>query len=413
MVYHNTHWSCCCKNKKRTRNNQVLHIMKRHPDYPIFITGIHKKIVRLRILLYIFRAALSCFENPIAAYKGLRKLQAIRMTTHDVKFLPKFVKSGSKYFLTHNLPAWPSSAFRKFLENEFNRIRFPDQDQLALHSIIFSITARCSLKCEHCYEWENISSKEILSKEDLLSILGKIQDYGISHIQFSGGEPIARLDDLIALLEFKSKDIDCWILTSGFELSPEIALKLKNAGLVGVIISLDHWDETLHNKFRKNDKSFYWVKEAAKNCKDAGLITALSLCATKEFISTYNLKKYNELAGEWGISFLRILEPRAVGGYDGKAVLLSREEKAVLEDFFIQANTNTAKNFNPSVMYPGYYQKHTGCFGAGNRYIYVDSRGEVHACPFCQGSVGNMLSDNMDSMIKDLRKKGCHMFKSI
>jgi hypothetical protein len=48
-----------------------------------------------------------------------------------------------------------------------------------------------------------------------------------------------------------------------------------------------------------------------------------------------------------------------------------------------------------------------GCFGAGNRLVYVDACAEVHACPFCRGSVGNALTGDLASMVTALRARGC------
>lgn len=385
--------------------------MSRAFNFPQKVTGFRKRIFRIRILFSVFRSALAFFGNPVTALKALSKIRAMRMTTHGLKFMPRYVKAGKHYFLSHNLPSWPSAAFDKFLQNEFLKIKEPEAPH-HLHSVIFSITARCKLKCEHCYESANISSRELLKSSELHDIFEKLQTLGICHVQFSGGEPLTRLDDLIGLLESKSGAIDAWILTSGFELNQEVAVKLKKAGLTGAIISLDHWEEAKHNEFRKDDLSFYWAQEAVQNCHSAGIVTALSLCATKEFISPENFLAYYNLANAWEVGFLRILEPRAVGSYSGKKVLLSKKERDHIEDFFLRSNTDPAfKNF-PSVMYPGYYQRRSGCFGSGNMYIYVDSIGDVHACPFCQGSVGSVLKDDIHGLLSVLRTTGCHMFKT-
>jgi MoaA/NifB/PqqE/SkfB family radical SAM enzyme len=100
-----------------------------------------------------------------------------------------------------------------------------------------------------------------------------------------------------------------------FGLTPEKALKLKEAGLTGVSISLDHWNEGAHNSFRNHPKSFHWVNEAVKNCHKAGIIVNLALCATKEFTTEENILKYYELAKEWKVGFIKILEARKVGRF--------------------------------------------------------------------------------------------------
>ena len=66
----------------------------------------------------------------------------------------------------------------------------------------------------------------------------------------------------------------------------------------------------------------------------------------------------------------------------------------------------------PIVSFPGYHQRRIGCFGAGDRYLYMDSNGDLHACPFCQYKVGNALFDDLSESINELRKIGCHKFKT-
>ena len=134
-----------------------------------------------------------------------------------------------------------------------------------LTTVIFAITSRCRLGCRHCYEWHNIASAEKLSYEDLSGIVKKLKGNGVRHIQISGGEPLERFEDLLRLIEETGTGCETWLLTSGYGLTPEKAVQLKQAGLTGADISLDSFDESEHNKSRNNPESFFWAKEAARN----------------------------------------------------------------------------------------------------------------------------------------------------
>lgn len=276
--------------------------------------------------------------------------------------------------------------------------------------MIFSITKKCPLRCNHCFEWDRLDNKESLSMSDIQIILYKFQEYGISHVQIGGGEPITRYDDLINLLETAGSGTDFWLLTSGFNLTLEKASELKNAGLTGVRISLDHWDKEKHNAFRGNEKSFDWVVKAAENSIKAGLAMGLSLCATKEFLKDGNLMDYLKFAQKLGAAFIFLLEPRETGHYKNSEATLSEEEIRILESFYMQVISSTEFESYPLVIYPGYHQRKLGCFGAGIRYLYVDSEGSIHACPFCQGRLGNALTDGLPEIIKKVRAEGCQMF---
>jgi MoaA/NifB/PqqE/SkfB family radical SAM enzyme len=374
------------------------------------ITGIRAKIVRICIVANILFLAITTHKNPFAGIKTLRRIQKKRGTVQGLTGFTKYIKSGRRYFFSENIPGWPSSAFNGFFRAEIARSSNP-RKKPSLSTVIFAITSRCRLGCLHCYEWNNISHHDKLTPENLKEIIIKLKEYGVNHIQLSGGEPLERFNDLINLLRSSCERTDLWLLTSGFGLTNEKALELRNAGLTGADISLDHWEEEEHNRSRNSSKSFYWAKEAVKNCRQAGIATTLSLCAFRSFVTYDNLMKYAGLAKEWGVGFIRILEPREAGRYRGKDIELGREQTDLLEVFFCDFNTSEKFIDFPIVTYPGYNQRRMGCFGAGNRYLYIDSTGEIHACPFCQNSAGNALQVDFDKAVSTLRNFGCQKYE--
>ena len=363
-------------------------------------------------MLSILILARERYGNLRKAFFALIQIIRTRKKIHGNKFTLKYVHANERYFTAMNVPGWPSKAFDSFIKNEFNRANNSIHKDHKLHTAFFSITNRCKFHCEHCFEWDNISSKEILTLEELKIIQQKLHEQGVCHLEYSGGEPLSRMDALVELLSNRKEDVDYWISSSGYEMTPATAQRLKECGLTGAVISLDHWDEEFHNSFRKNPKSFFWVREAVNNCRKANLATVLSICATREFLTEQNLWKYADLAKSWGIGLIRILEPRQAGLYKGKDVLLSDSHTKILEKFFLEINSNKQFSKYPIVLYPGYHQRKTGCLGAGNRYIYIDSKGDIHACPFCQEKKGNALKDNLYDSIPLLKEAGCHNFNT-
>jgi len=376
------------------------------------LSGFSRRIIKIRILLAILLLAREQYGTIRKAFFGLLQIVQKRRKIHGNKFVLKYVQADKRYFTALNVPGWPSAAFDSFIKHEFARTNGSAPKHHILHTAIFSITSRCSFHCKHCFEWNNISSKEILSMEELKFIQQKLHNQGISHLQYSGGEPLSRMDALVELLSYRQENVDYWILSSGYKMTRESARLLKDKGLTGAVISLDHWNEEEHNSFRRNPDSFYWVREAVRNCREVQMASALSICATREFISEQNLWKYADLARSWGVGFIRILEPRQVGFYKGKDVLLSGSHTSILEKFFLEINSKRKYRKYPVVMYPGYHQRKIGCVGAGNRYIYIDSKGDIHACPFCHDQKGNALRDTLQDSISLLKEAGCHMFKT-
>ncbi len=374
------------------------------------INGFKAKWISLRLFMSIFFMALNQKSNLFEAIRNFRKVGKRLEKIQGLKRIPRFIKCVEKYYWAEQIPGWPSKQFNRFFEGELLRCNPNRRQKAPLNTIIFSITSRCALQCSHCFDWDNLAREEHLGLEQLLVILKKLEKLGLTHIQFSGGEPLARFDDLITLIEAAKHRMDCWVLTSGFGLTYEKALKLKQAGLTGASISLDHWDENFHNEFRNNSKSYFWVKEAVKNCREAGIITTLAVCATKNFVTNENLKQYFELAKSWGAGFIKILEPRQTGRFRDKDIKLNSAQIELLIDFYRKSYSDSTYQSHPNVVYPGFDQRQVGCLGAGNRYLYIDSKGEIHACPFCHGSVGNALDLPWEEAITKLRIKGCEEY---
>ncbi len=49
-------------------------------------------------------------------------------------------------------------------------------------------------------------------------------------------------------------------------------------------------------------------------------------------------------------------------------------------------------------------------YGAGRRFVFVNSAGEVQACPFCAASAGSCLEDPLDEVLKRVVRFGCHAY---
>ena len=200
---------------------------------------------------------------------------------------------------------------------------------------------------------------------------------------------------VIKELLFEPNDNKIWVFTSGYSLTLKKAHELKNAGLQGVLISIDHYKAEEHNRFRGNPHSFQKALQAVENANEAGLITAISICVTKSFISEENLKNYMEFAKNLNVAFVQFFEPKKEGNYKDKDVLLSLEQLNLLENFFRKFNDSAANNAYPLIIYHGYHQRKNGCHGAGKRYLYVDSNGDIQACPFCPTKMGSALDKNL------------------
>ena len=137
-----------------------------------------------------------------------------------------------------------------------------------------SVTDRCNLRCIYCMPPEGVPAiphSELLSYEEITTVVQAAAGLGINKIRLTGGEPLVRaeLPKLIQML-CQTKGIDDVSLTTNGTLLKKRALELKQAGLGRINISLDTLDG---DKFRQITRlgELKDVLDGIKAAREAGL----------------------------------------------------------------------------------------------------------------------------------------------
>ena len=273
------------------------------------ITGLALEWTRFRMWIRVIQ--LLALRSPslkatVRSWRSLMKQRSREMPRRS----RSFARAHGRSFFAMYAPGFPSRAFDRFAVNEIERSATSGRAAVA-QTAIFAITARCGLNCEHCCEWKDLRSHEALSVDQLHGIVEQMVAAGTSQLFLSGGEPLLRLDDLLGLVARFSGETDIWVLTAGGPLTVARARGLRDAGLTGISLSLDHWNPEAHDAFRGKAGAFESARTAAIAAREAGLVLALSLCPTRGFVTEENLRTYRDLAREWGAAFIQVLEPRS------------------------------------------------------------------------------------------------------
>jgi cyclic pyranopterin phosphate synthase len=118
-----------------------------------------------------------------------------------------------------------------------------DSFQRPINYLRISVTDRCNLRCVYCMPPEGIvqiSHYDILSYEEIYTLVKAAAELGINKVRLTGGEPLVRLGlaDLVKMLA-GIKGIDDLSLTTNGILLAQHAAALKKAGLRRVNVSLD------------------------------------------------------------------------------------------------------------------------------------------------------------------------------
>ena len=376
---------------------------------PIVQSSLARIWLKLRVLRQLFHILYAKTGNAVHTWQSLQAIRAKYRQVFGEQLLTKVARVSGRYFWRLGAPGFPSPASTRMHDNETNRL-LPGDRPRGLRSLLLAITKKCPLNCEHCFEWDNLNKAEQLNSAAIIRIVQQYQDYGTTQMMFTGGEPMLRVNTIYQVLEAARPGTDFWIITSGLGLSRERAHRLREAGLTGVLVSLDHHERKAHNRFRGVPDAYEYAMNAIRHANEAGLVTALSLCATRDYVHEDQLRAYLELARRLGVSFVQFLEPRATGRYAGKPVQLTPEQIELLEQFYLTYNSAPDYRSYPIINYLGYHQRRAGCFGAGDRFFYIDTDGDAHICPFCSAKIGSALDHTPREMIEQLRRQSCHAF---
>lgn len=109
-----------------------------------------------------------------------------------------------------------------------------------------SVTDKCNLRCKYCMPPEGVKSvphEEVLSLEEILRLVGIMEQLGIRKVRLTGGEPMVR-KNLLWLVEqiHRLPGIEEIAMTTNGTMFASQAGDYRKAGLTAVNISLDTLD---------------------------------------------------------------------------------------------------------------------------------------------------------------------------
>jgi cyclic pyranopterin phosphate synthase len=113
----------------------------------------------------------------------------------------------------------------------------------SINYLRISVTDRCNLRCIYCMPPEGVPQmphNEILSYEEVRTVVRAAAELGINKVRLTGGEPLVRADfsKLVKMLS-QIKGMEELSLTTNGTILKKYALELKQAGLSRVNVSLD------------------------------------------------------------------------------------------------------------------------------------------------------------------------------
>ncbi len=250
----------------------------------------------------------------------------------------------------------------------------------------------CNLSCKHCFITRFDKKDRSLTPEDLRNLSDEAHELGLCQFVISGGEPLVlkSIKDVITALQ--PDKFHLAMSTNGHFLSKEMSVNLKSWGLDKVKISIDDFDEKMHDKNRKNNGAYRKAMDALFNAKEAGLGVVIQACITHPNCRTEQTIQLAKFAQEHGFA-VDVMIAHAVGEWEGKhEMLIDEEDAAYLREVHEQYPSLHRDTF-PT------YGIDRGC-GTVNSNLHLTQYGDILPCGFIHISLGNIFEEKLADILK-------------
>ena len=276
------------------------------------------------------------------------------------------------FFLNANIIGWP--------KQEEYRKKYQCNIPWA---ILLDPTSACNLHCTGCWAAE-YGNKLNLSFEEIDSIITQGKQLGIYMYIYTGGEPLVRKKDLIALCE---KHSDCQFLsfTNATLIDEEFADEMLRVKNFIPAISIEGFEEATDD--RRGQGTYQKVIQAMAILKKKHLPFGLSCCYTSQNLDSISSYDFIDQMVEWGAKFVWYFHYMPVGNDAVSALLPNPEQREFMYHRIRDIRATKpilAMDFQNDGEYVG------GCIAGGRRYLHINANGDCDPCVFIHYSDSNI-----------------------
>ena len=250
-------------------------------------------------------------------------------------------------------------------------------------TILLDPTSACNLHCTGCWAAE-YGNKLNLTFDEIDSIITQGKEMGVYFYIYTGGEPLVRKDDLIAICR---KHNDCQFLsfTNATLIDEEFADEMLSVRNFIPAVSVEGFEEATDD--RRGQGTFARVKEAMAIMKRKKLPCGLSCCYTSRNIESISSLEFIDQMVEWGARFVWYFHYMPVGN-DAVPELLPTCEQRKYMYHQIRSIRSSRPIFAMDFQNDGQYVG--GCIAGGRRYLHINANGDCDPCVFIHYSNVNI-----------------------
>ncbi|HIX59440.1 MAG TPA: radical SAM protein [Candidatus Blautia gallistercoris] len=250
-------------------------------------------------------------------------------------------------------------------------------------AILLDPTSACNMHCTGCWAAE-YGNRLNLTLDELDSIVTQGKAMGTYMYIFTGGEPLVRKKDVLALCE-KHSDCEFLSFTNGTLIDEEFCQEMLRVKNFVPAISLEGFETA--NDGRRGQGVYQKVMHAMKLLKEHGLPFGISACYTSRNYKDISSEEFFDMIIDAGALFIWFFHYMPVGNGAATELLPAPEQRAELYHRireFRKTKPIFSMDFQNDAEYVG------GCIAGGRRYLHINAKGDVEPCVFIHYSNSNI-----------------------
>ncbi len=250
-------------------------------------------------------------------------------------------------------------------------------------TLLIDPTSACNLHCTGCWAAE-YGNKMNMDFDTLDSIILQGKEMGIRFFLFSGGEPLVRKKDIIALCE-KHGDSVFTAFTNGTLIDEAFADEMLRVRNFIPAISVEGFEDD--TDFRRGKGTFSQVRRAMEILKRKKLPFGVSCCYTSKNVEQIGSEEYFNWMIEQGAKFCWFFTYMPVGSAAVPELMATAEQRRFMYER-IRRYRGTKPLFTMDFWNDGEYVG--GCIAGGRNYLHVNANGDIEPCAFIHYSDSNI-----------------------
>ena len=211
---------------------------------------------------------------------------------------------------------------------------------------------------------------------------------------FTGGEPLVRKKDVIALCE-KHSDCEFLSFTNGTLIDEEFCQEMLRVKNFVPAISLEGFEEA--NDGRRGGGVYDKVMKAMELLKEHRLPFGISVCYTSKNYKDVSSEEFFDMLIDAGALFVWFFHYMPVGNNAAPELLPAPDQRAQMYHR-IREFRNTKPIFSMDFQNDAEYVG--GCIAGGRRYLHINARGDVEPCVFIHYSNVNIRETTLLDALK-------------